>query len=67
MIVTYEEHPHRIEVIARHETFYQAFNALKARPDCLFIEEDSDNKDCADAYMAGGRVVSIEPASRRNI
>ncbi|USM11456.1 hypothetical protein vBCbaSRXM_11 [Citromicrobium phage vB_CbaS-RXM] len=48
----------------RHATFAQAFYALKNNPNCLFIEEDSDHEGCADAYMAGGVIYSIEPLER---
>lgn len=68
MFVIYESTPHgRDKVINRLASFDQAFYALKARPDCLFIEKDADHPGCADAFMSGGMIYGIEPENRRNL
>ena len=65
MFITYESGGiHADREVSRHDTFDQAFYALKARPDCLFIEKDEDHADCADAYMSGGMIYCIEPLDR---
>jgi hypothetical protein len=65
MFITYESFGVTGErEVARHDTFEQAFSALKHNPSCLFIEKDEDHEDCADAYMAGGMVYAIEPLTR---
>ena len=46
--------------IAEHETFAEAWAAIEAKgPVCL--EADPDYADCADAYMADGRLITIQP------
>ena len=46
--------------IAEHDTFAEAFAAVEAmNPICL--EADPDYPDCADAYMADGRLITIQP------
>lgn len=65
MFITYESYGITGETeVARHDTFDQAFYALKNNPSCLLVEKDEDHEDCADAFMTGGRVYAIEPLTR---
>ncbi len=65
MFITFESNfPHPDRKVAEHDTFEEAFGALKASPDCVFAEEDADNEGCADAFMIAGEVYCIEPADR---
>lgn len=50
----------RREVIATASSFVEAKNKVQAMG-VLFMEDDSDYPDCADAYLNGGRVVAIQP------
>lgn len=57
----------RIEVLGRYFTFEEAWDYLTSREDCVFAECDEDNENCADALLADGSIVCIEPAVRRGI
>lgn len=50
----------RREVIATAPSFIAAKNKVEEMG-VLFMEDDSDYPDCADAYLEGGRVVAIQP------
>jgi hypothetical protein len=64
--VIYEEVlSRRPDVKERHESFDAAYASLAPR--ALFIEIDADHEGCADAFTTCGQVLSIEPATRRNL
>lgn len=50
----------RREVLATAESFVEAKNKVQEMG-VLYMEDDADHADCADAYLVGGRVVAIQP------
>ena len=61
---TYEldiNHGRRVHV--RHDTFAEAWQALRERSNVVLAQIDQDNAECADAFLSNGIVLSIEPVS----
>lgn len=54
-------------VISRHNTFEEAMRVLENNAACVCCGPDEDNPGCADAIMADGRILCIEPAARRHL
>lgn len=48
-------------MLEQYPSFDLAWAALNQRPDLVFGEVDADHPGCADAFLADGRLVVIEP------
>ena len=61
MFEVYEMNPHSGRYVhARYDTFEAAEAHILARSPVCY-ERDEDHADCADAFLASGIVLSIEP------
>lgn len=55
-----------IALIENRRTFatFNTFEEAKARVEAMgvvFMEDDADHPNCADAFMTDGRVIAIQP------